>query len=360
MGRALELARRGLGLASPNPAVGAVVVADGRVVGEGWHEGPGTPHAEVVALRAAGGRARGATLYSTLEPCDHQGRTPPCTRAIVAAGVARVVVAMPDPNPIVDGRGIRALREAAIGVDLGVGEPEARRLTEAYAKHVVTGLPFVTLKLAATLDGKVAARDGSSRWITGEDARADAHRLRAAADAIAVGAGTALADDPALTVRDPAYRGARKLRVLVDARGRVPARGRLFDGSAPTLVATTEAAPRGAREAWRETGADVVVLPMEEGGGVSVPALLEHLGKRDLQHLLLEGGPTLAFAAVAAGCVDRLVLYLAPKLLGGTDAPGALGGPGFAPVGEAVGLAIRSVARLGPDLKVEADVHRDR
>ncbi|HXF37447.1 MAG TPA: bifunctional diaminohydroxyphosphoribosylaminopyrimidine deaminase/5-amino-6-(5-phosphoribosylamino)uracil reductase RibD [Actinomycetota bacterium] len=359
MGRALELARRGLGLASPNPAVGALVVADGRVVGEGWHEGPGTPHAEVVALRAAGVRARGATLYSTLEPCDHHGRTPPCTGAIVAAGVARVVVAMRDPNPIVDGRGLRALREAGISVDLGVREPEARRLTEAYAKHVATGLPFVTLKLAETLDGKVAARDGSSRWITGEEARADAHRLRATVDAIAVGAGTALSDDPALTVRDPAYRGPAKLRVLVDARGRVPPRGRLFDGSAPTLVATTEAAPRGAREAWREVGADVAVLP-GEAGGVSLPALLEHLGKRDVQHLLLEGGPTLAFSAVAAGCVDRVVLYLAPRLLGGIDAPGALGGAGFAPVGEAVELAIRSVERVGGDLKVEADVHRDR
>ncbi|HWO71495.1 MAG TPA: bifunctional diaminohydroxyphosphoribosylaminopyrimidine deaminase/5-amino-6-(5-phosphoribosylamino)uracil reductase RibD [Actinomycetota bacterium] len=359
MRRALELAGRGRGLVSPNPPVGAVVVAGGEVVGEGWHAGPGTPHAEAVALRAAGERARGATLYCTLEPCDHHGRTPPCTEAIVAAGVARVVAPLRDPNPIVDGRGFRALRRAGVRVEVGAGRTAARRLLEPYAKHVRTGLPFVTLKLAATLDGKVAARDGSSRWITGEAARADVHRLRAAADAIAVGAGTALADDPALTVRDPGYRGAPKLRVLVDARGRVPARGRLFDGAAPTLVATTEAAGREAREAWRAAGADVAVLP-EAAGGVSIPALLEHLGKRDVQHLLLEGGPTLAFAAVAAGCVDRLVLYLAPKLLGGVGAPGVLAGAGFAPVGEATRVRILGIRRLGEDLRVEADVHRDR
>ncbi len=359
MRRALELAGRGRGLVSPNPPVGAVVVAAGEVVGEGWHAGPGTPHAEAVALGAAGERARGATLYCTLEPCDHHGRTPPCTEAIVGAGVARVVAPLRDPNPIVDGRGFRALRRAGVRVEVGAGRAAARRLLEPYAKHVRTGLPFVTLKLAATLDGKVAARDGSSRWITGEAARADVHRLRATVDAIAVGAGTALADDPALTVRDPAYRGAPKLRVLVDARGRVPARGRLFDGAAPTLVATTEASGREAREAWRAAGADVAVLP-EAAGGVSIPALLEHLGKRDVQHLLLEGGPTLAFAAVAAGCVDRLVLYLAPKLLGGAGAPGVLAGAGFAPVGEAVRVRVLGVRRLGADLRVEADVHRDR
>jgi diaminohydroxyphosphoribosylaminopyrimidine deaminase/5-amino-6-(5-phosphoribosylamino)uracil reductase len=248
--RALGLAERGRGLTSPNPLVGAVVVAEGRILGEGFHEGPGLPHAEIVALEEAGDGARGATLYTTLEPCDHFGRTPPCTAAIVGAGIARVVSAMGDPNPVVDGRGFAALEAAGIEVRTGVLAQEAARQNEAYVKHVRTGLPFVTWKMAASLDGKVASRDGTSRWITGEAARADVHRLRAAADAILVGAGTALVDDPSLTVRDPGYRGRPPLRVLVDARGRVPETGHLFDQAAPTMVATTGAAPRERREAW--------------------------------------------------------------------------------------------------------------
>src|SRR6266571_3977409 len=236
MRRALALASRGRGLVSPNPLVGAVVVHDGQVVGEGWHDGPGNPHAEIHALRAAGDLARGATLYVTLEPCDHHGRTPPCTNAILEAGVARVVAAARDPNPIVDGRGFDRLRSAGVDVVADVLKAEAERLNEAFATHVRTGLPFVVLKMAATLDGKVAARDGTSRWITGKKARADAHRLRAASDAILVGSGTAIADDPSLTVRDAQREGPPPVRVLADSAGRVDERGRLFNGDAPTLV----------------------------------------------------------------------------------------------------------------------------
>lgn len=359
MGRAIGLAERGRGLTSPNPMVGAVVVAEGRIVGEGHHEGPGLPHAEVVALRSAGERARGATLYVTLEPCGHHGRTPPCTDAVIEAGVSRVVAAMRDPNPIVDGRGFAKLEAAGIEVRSGVLLEEAERQNEAYLKHVCTGLPFVTWKMAASLDGKVAARDGTSRWITGEAARRDVHRLRAASDAIVVGAGTALIDDPSLTVRDPDYRGRPPLRVLVDARGRVPATGELFDDAAPTLVATTEQAPRGRREEWGAAGAEVVVYGSEDGG-VPIGALLADLGKRDAQGVLLEGGPTLAWAAVEEGAVDKVVVYLAPTLIGGEDAPGVLGGRGFAPVGRALQLRVRSFERIGEDLKVEAYVHRDR
>jgi diaminohydroxyphosphoribosylaminopyrimidine deaminase / 5-amino-6-(5-phosphoribosylamino)uracil reductase len=219
-------------------------------------------------------------------------------------------------------------------------------------------MPLVVLKMAATLDGKVAARDGSSRWITGEEPRAQAHRLRAASDAILVGAGTALADDPALTVRDPGYRGNQPLRVLVDGRGAVAAGGRLFSQEAPTVVATTEASSTDRREEWARAGAEVVVFDAE-AGRVPVHSLLAHLGKRDVQTALLEGGPTLAWSAVAEGLVDRVVLFLAPKLLGGERAPGVLGGEGFAPVAQALGLRIRNVERLGDDLMVEADVHRD-
>jgi diaminohydroxyphosphoribosylaminopyrimidine deaminase/5-amino-6-(5-phosphoribosylamino)uracil reductase len=357
--RALGLAERGRGLTSPNPLVGAVVVAGGRIRGEGFHEGPGRPHAEIVALEEAGDDARGATLYTTLEPCDHFGRTPPCTQTIARAGVARVVSAMGDPNPIVDGRGFAALTTVGIEVRTGVLAQEATRLNEAYVKHVRTGLPFVTWKMAASLDGKVASRDGTSRWITGEAARADVHRLRAAADAILVGAGTALVDDPSLTVRDPGYRGRAPLRVLVDARGRVPETGDLFDGAAPTMVATTSLAPRERTEAWRARGAEVVEYE-PEGGGVPLPQLLSDLGKRGVQGVLLEGGPTLAWSMVEDRAVDKVVVYLAPKLIGGQDAPGVLGGRGFAPIAQAMQLSVASFDRVGEDLKVEAHVHRDR
>jgi diaminohydroxyphosphoribosylaminopyrimidine deaminase/5-amino-6-(5-phosphoribosylamino)uracil reductase len=357
--RALALAERGRGLVSPNPMVGAVVVVEGRIVGEGHHEGPGQPHAEVVALREAGERARGATLYVTLEPCDHHGRTGPCTEAIVEAGIARVVAAMRDPNPIVDGRGFEKLRSAGIEVVEGVEREEAERLNEAFTKHVRTGLPFVTWKMAASLDGKVASRDGTSRWITSEAARQDVHRLRAAADAILVGAGTVVADDPSLTVRMPGYRGQPPLRVLADAHGRVPAKGDLFTDEAPTLVATTTLAPEERKDAWADAGAEVVVYD-PDGEGVPLGQLMRDLGKRDVQGVLLEGGPTLAWSAVEEGVVDKVVVYLAPKLIGGTDAPTVLGGRGFAPISSALSLRVRSFDRVGEDLKVEADVHRDR
>ncbi|MGZ6546005.1 MAG: bifunctional diaminohydroxyphosphoribosylaminopyrimidine deaminase/5-amino-6-(5-phosphoribosylamino)uracil reductase RibD [Actinomycetota bacterium] len=360
MQRALELAALGRGLVSPNPMVGAVVVRDGRVVGEGWHEGPGTPHAEARALRAAGELARGATLYCTLEPCDHVGRTPPCTTAIVEAGVARAIVAAGDPNPLVDGRGFDRLRASGVEVVDGVLEDASRRLNAAFECHVVSGLPLVTLKSAASLDGKTAATDRSSRWITGEAAREDAHRLRAASDAIVVGAGTVIDDDPALTVRDPSYRGRPPLRVVVDASGRVPADARVFDDSAPTLVATTGRASHGVVDAWTAAGADVESFDPDEAGRVCLPDLLAHLGKRDVQGVLLEGGATLAWSFVEQRLIDRVVLYLAPKLVGGAEAPGILMGEGFAPIGRAAGLRIVRVERIGDDLKVEADVHGDR
>jgi diaminohydroxyphosphoribosylaminopyrimidine deaminase / 5-amino-6-(5-phosphoribosylamino)uracil reductase len=359
MRRALELAALGHGLVSPNPMVGAVVVRDGRVVGEGWHEGPGMPHAEARALGAAGTLARGATIYCTLEPCDHVGRTPPCTSAIIEAGVVRAVVAAGDPNPLVDGRGFARLRASGVEVVDGVLEEPSRRLNAAFERHVVSGLPFVTLKSAASLDGKTAATDRSSRWITGEAAREDAHRLRAASDAIVVGAGTVVDDDPGLTARDPSYGGHPPLRVVVDASGRVPAHARVFDGSAPTLVATTGRAPREAVDAWTAAGADVESFEPDETGGVCLPDMLAHLGKRDVQGVLLEGGATLAWSFVEQRLIDRIVLYLAPKLVGGANAPGVLMGEGFAPIGRAAGLRIMSVERIGDDLKVEADVHRD-
>jgi len=359
MRRALELAGRGRGLVAPNPLVGAVVVQGGEIVGEGWHRGPGTDHAEIVALEAAGDGARGGTLYITLEPCSHFGRTPPCAPRLVDAGIARVVAGTADPNPLVDGRGFRILREAGVEVEVGLLERESSRLNEAFAKHVRTGVPVVTLKMAASLDGRAAARDGSSRWISGEAARAEVHRMRASADAIMVGAGTAFRDDPALTCRDPDYVGPPKLRVVVDGRGIVPPTHRVFDGEAPVLIATTEAAPEDRREAWRERGAGVLVL--DEGSSrVSLERLFAELGKRDVQHVLVEGGPTLAWELVGRRLVDRLVLYLAPKLVGGREAPGVLEGEGIPGIGDAVPVEIEEVTRVGSDIKVVARVHGDR
>ena len=361
MSRALELAERGWGRVSPNPLVGAVVVRDGEIVGEGWHEGPGTDHAEVAALHAAGDLARGATVVSSLEPCNRYGRTPPCTRALIEAGVARVVVGATDPHLGEGQPGVAELREAGLEVETGVLTAEAERQNAAFLTHVRTGRPFVVLKMAASLDGRAAASDGSSRWITGEAARADVQRLRAWSDAIVVGVGTAIADDPALTVRDPLFAGSSApLRVVVDSTGRLPASGRLFDGSAPTLVATTELAPDAARAAWTAAGAEVAICERDAGGGVSLLDLTAALGKRDVQGVLLEGGPTLAWSAVRDGVVDRVVWYLAPLLVGGAAAPGPLEGAGFAPITEALRLDLVSVDRVGEDLRVEADVHRDR
>jgi diaminohydroxyphosphoribosylaminopyrimidine deaminase/5-amino-6-(5-phosphoribosylamino)uracil reductase len=361
MRRALELAARGWGRVSPNPLVGCVLVRDGRVVGEGWHEGPGTEHAEAMALRLAGDRAAGATAFVTLEPCDHHGRTPPCARALIDAGVEGVIAATGDPNPIVDGSGFRALRDAGLIVEEGLLAEEAIRQNVAFRTHVRTGRPFVVLKMASSLDGKAAARDGSSKWITGEEARVDVQRLRAWSDAVVVGSGTALADDPQLTVRDPAFASARPpIRVVVDPSGRVPGDRRMFDAAAPTLVATTELAQTPRRQEWVDAGADVAVLDGDPTGGVSLPAVVELLGKRDVQGVLLEGGPTMAWSAIRDGVIDQVVLYLAPVLVGGQEALGWLAGSGFAPIGRAARVDIVSIAHVGSDVKVVADVHRDR
>jgi diaminohydroxyphosphoribosylaminopyrimidine deaminase/5-amino-6-(5-phosphoribosylamino)uracil reductase len=360
MQRALELAERGWGRVSPNPMVGAVVVREGSVVGEGWHEGPGSRHAEVMALGEAGDAAVGATVYVTLEPCDHTGRTGPCTAALTDAGIRRVIAAAGDPNPVVGGRGFATLRAAGIEVEMGILEAAAHSLNRAFERHVVTGLPSVTLKMASSLDGKAAAADGSSRWITGPAARSDVQRLRAWADAVVVGAGTALADDPALTVRERPWTQARPpLRVVVDTAGRVPPSGHLFDDGAPTLVATTDLAPDERVRGWTAAGAEVLALD-RGAGGVSIPALVRALGKRDVQGVVVEGGPTLAWSFVEEGLVDRIVVYLAPVLVGGAAAPGVVMGAGFAPIAEALALDVTSVERIGDDLKVEADVHRDR
>ncbi|MEA2521664.1 MAG: diaminohydroxyphosphoribosylaminopyrimidine deaminase, partial [Actinomycetota bacterium] len=306
MDRALHLAEHGIGRVSPNPMVGAVIVtSEGAVVGEGWHEGPGTPHAEVMALGLAGERARGATAVVTLEPCSHTGRTGPCTESLIAAGIAEVVAATVDPNPLVNGSGFDRLRAAGVRVSVGLSAEAALSLNRSFVRHVSTGLPWVTMKMASTLDGKSAATDGSSKWITGTEARSDVQRLRAWADAVVIGSGTALTDNPSLTLRDPRYARSRSpLRVVVDSTGRVPGDGHLFDTSAPTLVATTERASEATVRNWESAGAEVLVCDAVAEGRVSLAALIAHLGKRDVQGILLEGGATLAWGAVVEQVID--------------------------------------------------------
>jgi diaminohydroxyphosphoribosylaminopyrimidine deaminase/5-amino-6-(5-phosphoribosylamino)uracil reductase len=356
MRRALDLAERGRGSTSPNPMVGAVLVRDGQVVGEGFHRAAGEPHAEAVALARAGDRAAGSTCYVTLEPCAHHGRTPPCAAALIAAGVARVVVAIEDPDPNVRGQGFARLRAAGVGVEVGLAAAAAEAQNAAFLLHRRQGRPRVTLKAAASLDGKVAALDGSSRWITGQAARADAHRLRAEADAVAVGAGTALADDPRLTVRLPGWSGRQPLRVLVDASGRTGAGGHLFDPAAPTLVATTAAAAPPGPRAWAAAGAEVLVCPEATGvggePGVDLTWLVKALGERGVLELLVEGGPRLQASFWAAGLADRLIWYLAPLVIGGQGAPGLLPAAGARTLAAARAVRVETVDRLGPDLRI--------
>ncbi len=360
MARALELAARGRGLTSPNPMVGAVVVTGGAMVGEGFHAGAGGAHAEVIALGAAGGRARGATLYVTLEPCNHQGRTPPCAPAVIAAGVTRVVSAVRDPNPRVPGGGAEALRAAGVDVSVGVREDEARDLNRAFFTAMARHRPHVTLKAAMTLDGKIAAHDGASRWITGEAARREAHRLRSESDAVVVGIGTALADDPALDVRLGRPWPREPWRVVVDSQARLPRTARVLTAGTPAraLVAVTDAAPAERVAALEATGATVLACK-SAGGHVDLVDLAGRLFSLDVIALLVEGGAELNAGFLAADLVDRVAVFVAPKLVGGRGAPTPVGGPGRA-LGDAVALTRASGRVVGDDWLVEADViHRE-
>ncbi|MFL6055935.1 MAG: bifunctional diaminohydroxyphosphoribosylaminopyrimidine deaminase/5-amino-6-(5-phosphoribosylamino)uracil reductase RibD [Actinoallomurus sp.] len=352
MRRALALAARARGETSPNPVVGCVVLdAAGEVAGEGYHAYAGGPHAEVVALREAADRARGGTLVVTLEPCDHEGRTGPCTRAIIDAGVQRVVYAVADPDPVAGG-GARRLTDAGIEVEEGLLAAEAERGNAEWLTYTRLNRPHVTWKFAATLDGRSAAADGTSQWITGPEARHDVHELRARCDAIIAGSGTVLADDPRLTVRGVQRHDHRRtprkpLRVIVDTRARTPLTSRVLDDEAPTLIAVAEDADTAALESRTA----VVRLPRADGG-VDLAALLKELCDRQIVSVLLEGGPTLAGSFLAAGLVDRIVAYLAPTLLGA--GPAALGDAGVGTLAEACHLEIDDVTRIGADLRVTA------
>ena len=326
MRAALALARRGLGTVWPNPAVGCVIVKDGRVVGRGWTQPGGRPHAETEALAMAGKSASGATVYVTLEPCAHHGKTAPCADALISAGVSRVVVAVQDPDPRVAGKGIDRLRLAGIPVTEGVLHKDASEINAGFFLRVSNGRPLVTLKLASTLDGRIATHSGESRWITGNEARAAAHMLRAETDAIMVGSGTALHDDPDLTCRLPGLVERSPVRVVVDGRLRLPLTSRLVAtaNDVPTWLLTLEGGEAFRREAYEEAGVDVVEVAAGPDGAIDLALALEALAESGVTRVLVEGGAHLAAALLRAGLVDRLVWFRAPRLIGGDGLPAAV------------------------------------
>lgn len=359
MATATDLAEHARSLTPPNPWVGCVLVRDGEIVGTGaTGPYPGGLHAEVAAVADAGDRARGATAFVTLEPCDHHGNTPPCSEALIAAGVAGVTIALEDPDPRVRGRGVAHLRAAGIPVTVGIGADAVTQSLAPYLHQRRTGRAFALLKTAMSLDGRTAAADGSSQWITGEEARADAHRWRAQSQAVVVGPGTARADRPRLTVRDDDQPVPRQpLRVLLDAHGRVPADGPLFDPSlAPTLVITTAPTPESVRDAWQAAGAKVEVLGAgTEGRGVDLVGVLTLLAERyGVLQAMVEGGGRLHGAFVAEGLADRLVAYVAPVLLGERGLP-VVGFPGPDSLAGAARWQLRDVSRFGPDVRLIMD-----
>lgn len=358
MRRALDLAERGAGAVSPNPKVGCVIVGpDGDVIGEGWHGAFGGPHAEVWALRDAERKHdpdifRQSTLYVTLEPCSHHGKTPPCADLVLGMAVPRVVVGMEDPNPVVAGRGLARLREGGVDVHVGVLEGACRRLNEAFVHHLATGRPLVTLKIAQTLDGRIATRSGDSRWVSGEAARARVHRWRASLDGVLVGSGTARADDPALTVRH--VEGRQPVRVVLDREASLPAGLQLFtdEHAARTIAVIGEKHRPAYADALEAAGGLVLPIP-EIGGHLDLEALLEKLGAgvgahRPVQSLLVEAGPGLATALVRAGLVDRLALFIAPKLVG--DGRPAFGDLGIKKMVDALTFAESRWERVGDDI----------
>jgi diaminohydroxyphosphoribosylaminopyrimidine deaminase/5-amino-6-(5-phosphoribosylamino)uracil reductase len=358
MRMALALAVQGAGYVAPNPMVGAVVVREGRVVGRGYHKAVGGPHAEVHAIDDAGDRARGATLYVTLEPCNHHGRTPPCTRKILEAGIRRVVVAVADPNPEVAGGGNAYLTQHGVQVACGVCRDEAARLNESFFKYARTKVPFVVLKMAATLDGRIATRTGDARWVTGPEARGRVHALRHALDAVMVGVGTVLADDPELTTRLADGPGVDATRIILDTRLRMPDTARMLQqaSAAATWVVCGPGAAPDIRKRLVDQGALILEADIVDGR-IDLAALMRVLGARGLTSVLIEGGAQLAAAALKAGIVDKALFFYAPKILGGDDGVPMCSGPGPEKMRQSLPLHRMEVERVGADVLVSGYLH---
>ena len=349
MSEALKIARNAEGRTSPNPLVGAVIVQGGRIIAEGWHRKAGTPHAEVHALNMAGDLAKGSTMYVTLEPCSHFGRTPPCANRIVESGVKRVVVAMTDPNPLVAGRGIEILKAAGIAVDVGVLEDDARRLNEVFIKYITKKIPYVTAKFASSLDGKIATVSGESQWISGAYSRRFTHHLRDINDGIMVGIGTVLADNPSLTTR--LENGKNPVRIIVDSNARAPLDAKILnDKLAETIIAVTSNVPAEKITALKNLGAKIIVAG--DAARVDLKILMAELGKMEITSILLEGGGTLNFSMFRAGLVDKIYALIAPKILGGKNALTPVEGAGFEKLSDALELENLSAEKMGDDIMI--------
>ena len=351
MERALELAQASAGLASPNPTVSAVLVKDGEVLAEGTTE-PGGLHAEAIALRKAGPAARGSTLYVTLEPCCHYGKTPPCTDAVIRAGVASVHMAMLDPNPLVAGHGSELLTSAGISTSVGTGKDIATVLYEAHAKYIMTGTPFITAKYAMSLDGKIATRSGSSQWITGSEARRYVHTLRGMNDAVVVGIGTAIADDPSLTARTEGgdLQSTQPLRVIIDTNGRLPVHSKVLDQPGRTLIACSSIT-EDKKLQLEQRGAEVLQLSSREGG-VDLVELMQALGSREVTSALVEGGAMILGTLFDQGLVDKVVAFVSPKIIGGKDSLTPVAGIGVDLVDEAITIDGADMKQVGPDMVI--------
>jgi diaminohydroxyphosphoribosylaminopyrimidine deaminase/5-amino-6-(5-phosphoribosylamino)uracil reductase len=353
MRRAVELSKNGLGFVNPNPLVGAVIVKNGKILGEGFHEYFGGPHAEINALKNVV-NAQGATLYVTLEPCNHFGKTPPCTDRIIMEKFSRVVIGMKDPNLLVNGKGIKKLKGAGIQIESEILNDEIQQLNEVYKKYITTGIPFCVLKTAMTLDGKISTYKGESKWISNEKSRNFVHVLRHQYAAIMVGVNTVIKDDPELTDRSSHENKKHPLRVIVDSNGRTPADSKVLDTSvAPTLIAITKNAHKDFIDLVIKKGCEVIVCP-EKNKKVDLAFLMENLGKRGADSVLLEGGSTLNFSAIQEGIVDKVYSFISPKMVGGEKASTPLGGAGFSHVNQAITLNINKIIRLDEDLLIES------
>jgi diaminohydroxyphosphoribosylaminopyrimidine deaminase/5-amino-6-(5-phosphoribosylamino)uracil reductase len=355
---ALSLARLAMGYTSPNPAVGAVIVEDGLAVGMGYTQPAGSEHAEIMAIRQAGDKAKGATMYVTLEPCSHYGRTPPCTQAIIDAGISEVNIALLDPNPLVSGRGVRRLNERGIKIHMGMGQQKAYEINEAYIKHITTGLPFVVAKFAMSLDGKIATKTGDSKWITREEARNYAHALRHTVDAIMVGVNTIIADNPRLTAKCCGGRGGigkmQPLRLVVDSKGKVPLNSHIFEPPGEVLLAVAAPFNSVKKKKFVKAGAEVLELPASDGV-VDIVALLKLLGKREIVTILVEGGGKLLGSLFDHHLVDKVLAFISPIIVGGNEAV-SVGGNGVDNMAKALRLSRVDIKNFGDDILVSGYV----
>jgi len=357
MHEALHIAKYAEGRTSPNPLVGAVIVKNNRIIGAGWHRQAGTEHAEIHALKMAGNLARGATLYVNLEPCSHYGHTGPCAKAVAEAGISRVVIAMEDPNPLVAGKGIALLKQAGIEVVCGVLQDEAKKLNEVFFKWITKNQPFVIMKMAISLDGKLATVTGESQWITNESARFAGHKLRDQVDSILVGINTVLADNPSLTTRLPDGSGKNPVRIILDSQARIPLESKiLHDKAAPIIIAVSQLASVNRVEALKKIGADIIIAG--EGETVDIKLLCQSLAARNICSILVEGGSTVNFAFLESKMVDKVVAYIAPKLLGGKNALSCVGGTGFEKLADIVELYDIETELLGDNICISGYVRK--